>query len=143
MEKNKTAEKLKKMLLDNRRTGRTGRMLEQVLESMMSGENLKFVVFAHSPSYAKDLMTRFVDMVPVIPLKVGHDYVEIGSNIVLFKTKSYQDTPSFKYQKWTDYFTDHYVYDLETEKHIQWLESELVSPEYLEKERTRQKYPKF
>lgn len=104
-----------------RQTGRTGKMLDEVLEAVLSGEK-RLVVIAHSHQYAKDLMYRFIEEklgnIKFTINPVSPNCLTFDNDIVLyFRESSFKNSPSFRMQKWK-VFEDHYVVKSNVERFL-------------------------
>lgn len=115
-----------------RQIGRTTKMLKETLKEVLTGENKKVVVIAHTQEYAKNLMYKFIEencdgVKFTFNPNVGGCLHFDNGNVLYFRSKDFLNKPSYKFQKWKT-FQDHYVAEQHVEKYRRMLEEDLKGP---------------
>lgn len=121
-------EKLKGELASKKQTGRTSRMLDEVIEMALEAtQKSNFVVFALDNNIARYIMEEAVRRIPShisFAVRKGQ-YIELNNVLIAFKSEEFRESPSFKYQTWDMIFTDNSIFDDTAERTIQMYKNEL------------------
>ena len=117
-----------KYLLGKRNTGRSSRLVDEVIESLLEGSGKNLVVLGQNQFVANLLCKMTGDKLS----ESGTQYItrvgggiQVGENLVIFRAESFMDNPCFKYQKWDGVFEDNSIADQRAMKRIEFLKSEL------------------
>jgi len=128
----KEIKRLKKTIIENRRSGRTQEMIDEVIDYVLRSSNSKFVVFATSQDIASVICKRLFDNAfELNPRMIVGNSIEIKDNLIVFRGCEWKYTPSYKYQDWAKVFEDNSINDTAMFDRIVFLENELdIKPEF-------------
>jgi len=108
-------------------SGRTTRMVEEIVDIISSTTKRNIVVFAHSYDFASDILIKVSDVIDDSDYQViGSGHMVSNDNVILFKGIAWNQSPGYKYQNWDYEFSDNSIHDMLVSKRISMLSKELL-----------------
>lgn len=123
---------MKFTLQNNRRTGRTSRMIKNMIEhALKNGQpGDYYLIVSHTPEWARDMMQmacqQMHDSKLFYKTRQGNALEVKEGVVVLFRTEQWWDSPQNKLSvKPVEVAYDNVISDISLEKYIRFMESEL------------------